>query len=262
MDPVLEVDWAAHWRGLVEAREREAPQPQGFWDRRADRFARSLSGQSDALLEFLEPWLEPSRTLIDVGAGIGRHAVPLAARLDWVTAVEPSAGMRDLIPHVDNMTVVASSWMEADVAPADLVLCSHVLYSVADVVPFLRKLEQAARLRVFLVLRDAPHPRPAELLAAHLGRPRSREPWLRDLFLVLRQMGVAPDCAMFTYPVAHRFASLEDAVAEGRELLGPAWDEARGRRWLEANLRQDEDGMLVHQGGTVTSGVLHWTPRT
>jgi len=49
----------------------------------------------------MEPYLAPRKTLIDAGAGAGRHAVPLAERLEWVTAVEPSEGMRAEIPHVD-----------------------------------------------------------------------------------------------------------------------------------------------------------------
>ncbi len=84
---------------------------------------------------------------------------------------------------------------------------------------------------------------------------------MRDAFLVLRQMGIAPDLAMFTYPVFHRFESLEAAVDDCRERLGERWDESRGRAWLEANLRRDEDGTWVHDGGSMTSGVLHWQPR-
>ncbi|HLH70220.1 MAG TPA: methyltransferase domain-containing protein [Candidatus Dormibacteraeota bacterium] len=259
MDPVLELDWAAHWRRLVEARW-PAAHGEAFWDRRAHRYALSMRGQADPFLQFLEPWLGPTRTLIDVGAGTGRHVAQLVRRLDWVTAVEPSPAMRELIPPADNLTVIGSTWEDADPAPADLVICVHVLYAVADVVPFIEKLERAGRERVFIVLRDEPHRHPATLLAAAAG-VEGREPRLRDAFLLLRQMGIAPDLAMFTYPVFHRFESLEAAVDDCRERLGSSWDEARGRAWLKANLRRDRDGTWVHDGGTMTSGVLHWQPR-
>ncbi len=260
MDPVLDVDWAAHWRALVEARWRGAGHQESFWDRRARRYALSMRGQVDPFLEFLEPWLAPTRTLIDVGAGSGRHVARLTPRLDWVTAVEPSPGMRELIPPSHNLTVIGCTWEEAEPAPADLVICVHVLYAVADVVSFVEKMERAARERVFVVLRDEPHRHPAALLAAMAG-VETREPRLRDAFLVLRQMGIAPDLAMFTYPVFHRFDSLEAAVDDCRERLAERWDESRGRAWLEANLRRDEDGTWVHDGGSMTSGVLHWQPR-
>jgi SAM-dependent methyltransferase len=260
MDALLDVDWVASWRALVEAREAQIGRSNEdhWWGSRARRFAFSMRGQSDWFLDFLEPWLRPDRTVIDVGAGTGRHAGPLAGRVDWVTAVEPSQAMREHIPAADNVTVIGSDWQDADPAPADLVICVHVLYPVADVVPFIEKLERSARERVFVVLRDSPHRHPGEDLA---GPGRAREPRLRDCFLLLRQVGIAPDLAMTTYGTFHRYESLEQAVEECRTHVGQGWDAERGRAWLEANLRPDEDGSLVYEGGEVTAGVLHWKPR-
>src|SRR5205807_6854225 len=107
-----------------------------------------------------------------------------------------------------NMTVIASTWEDAEPAPADLVICVHVLYGVAQPVPFIEKLERSARERVFVVLRDGRHSNPADATPA---ARRGREPGLRDGFLLLRQLGVAPDVGMFVYPVVHRYESLEEA---------------------------------------------------
>lgn len=261
MDAVLDVDWAAHWRGLVEARRARSggARPADFWDRRARQFAFSMRGQVDPFSEFLRPWLTPARTLIDVGAGVGRHSAALARCLDWVTAVEPSEGMRRHIPPVDNMTIIASSWQDADPAPADLVICVHVMYSVAEPVPFIEKLERSARERVFIVLRDSPHTHPAEVM---VGTGGPREPRARDCFMLLRQLDVAPDLTMLRYPSFHRFESLEQALDECRRQLGERWDEGRGVAWLGAHLRPDDDGSMVYDAGETTSGVLHWKPRS
>ena len=91
-----EIDWAARWKRVVEDRATLAAghSDTGYWDRRARSFARSTHTRADEFLQVLEPYLSPRKTLIDVGAGTGRHATPLAARLEWVTAVEPSEGMR------------------------------------------------------------------------------------------------------------------------------------------------------------------------
>src|SRR5207237_3031107 len=125
MDALLDTDWVTGWRELVERRLADVGE-RGIsgdpWGLRASRFGARPASVPDAFLRFLEPWLGPRRTLIDVGAGTGRHSVPLSARLDWVTAVEPSQGMRDRIAHADNMTVIASAWMDADPAPAALLI--------------------------------------------------------------------------------------------------------------------------------------------
>lgn len=262
MDALLDVDWAAHWRGLVDARTDQigqVPTDHDWWAPRARRFVFSMQTQQDWFLDWLEPWLDPHRTLIDVGAGAGRHTTPLARRLDWATAVEPSQAMRDYIPHADNVTVIGSSWEDAQPTPADLVICVHVLYPVRDIVPFIEKLERSARQRVFVVMRDELNLHPGEVIA---GPDRARDPRLRDCLMVLRQIGVAPDMAMTTYPVSQRFESFEQALAECRLHVGRMWDEEEGRAWLEANLRPDEDGSLVYRGRDMTAGVLHWKPRT
>src|SRR5437660_8367446 len=145
-----DIDWVERWKSLVENRAGLAGghSRSDYWDQRARSYARSTQVRADEFLAVLEPYLAPSKTLIDVGAGTGRHAAPLAARLEWVTAVEPSQGMRDRIPNADNMTVIGSAWMDADPAPADLVVCVHVLYEVAEPIPFIEKLERRARERV------------------------------------------------------------------------------------------------------------------
>ncbi len=260
MDAALDVDWAAHWRTLVEARVARIGRTHtdDWWAPRAAQFAVQMRSQRDWFVDYLEPWLRPATTVIDVGAGTGRHATPLAARVDWVTAVEPSPAMRAHIPPAGNMTVIGSTWEDAEPARADLVICVHVLYPVADPVPFIEKLERSARERVFLVMRDSPHTHPGEVMARP-GRPR--EPWLRDCLMLLRQMGIGPEMAMVTYPSSFRYESLEAALDLCRGQVGLSWDEGRGRAWLEANLRPDEDGTLVYDGGEVASGVLHWKPR-
>jgi SAM-dependent methyltransferase len=185
VDPVLDFDWAEHWRGLVTGARHDSASDADPWLGRAEEYQASRGSDWEPLLSVMEPWLDPRKTAIDVGAGTGRHAVPLAQRLDWVTAVEPSEAMRALIPPLDNLTVIASTWEDAEVAPADLVISSHVLYAVAEPVPFLQKMEACARERVFVFIRDGP--------GAHEGEVR--QPRFQDLYNLLRQMGVSPDVA-------------------------------------------------------------------
>jgi SAM-dependent methyltransferase len=260
--PMLEVDWIKRWGEIVEARETLAAghSDSGYWDRRASSYARSTHRRVDEFLAVLEPYLGPTRTLIDVGAGTGRHAVPLAERLEWVTAVEPSEGMRSHIAPRDNITVIASSWEDAEVAPADLVICSHVLYGIRDPVPFITKLERSARERVFVVMRESDLPHPAAELRRRLaGDLGPRLPRFSELFMLLLQMGIAPDVDFLRYPISTRYADLEEAIADCRAIYGEGWDEAQGRAVLSEILRH-EDGQLVFDGGVALSGVAHWRP--
>ncbi|GAC1505493.1 MAG: hypothetical protein NVS1B3_03820 [Candidatus Dormibacteraceae bacterium] len=258
----MAMDGEANWKEIVRERAAAAVTfvDPGYWDRRAASFARSTRTRTDEFLSVIDPYLSARKTLIDAGAGTGRHAVPLSHRLEWVTAVEPSEGMRALIAPQDNMTVVASSWEDAEVAPADLVICCHVLYGIADPKPFIEKLEHSARERVFIMLRETELPHPAAALRKRLhGDAGPRMPRFSDLFMLLIHMGIAPDVTFLRYTSVTRYADFEDGLADVRSLVGDGWDEATGRTMLEQMLTREGDE-LVYNGGTVLSGVAHWQP--
>jgi len=260
---VDEIDWAARWKELVEDRATLASghADSHYWDRRARSFARSTHARADEFLQVLEPYLGRNKTLIDVGAGTGRHTTPLAERLEWVTAVEPSEGMRSHIPQRDNITIVASTWEDAEVAPADLVICSHVMYGVAEPVPFLEKMQRSATERVFVMMRetDLPHPA-AELRRRLVGQSGQRLPRFSELFMLLVQMGIAPDVSYLRYPIVTRYEDMEEALIDCRALFGDGWDEDAARAELERLLRR-QDNELVFDGGLALSGVAHWQPQ-
>jgi SAM-dependent methyltransferase len=261
---VAEIDWEERWKQVVADRATLASghADSQYWDRRASSYARSTHSRSDEFLRVVEPYLGARKTLIDVGAGTGRHATPLAERLEWVTAIEPSDGMRAHIPARDNMTIVASTWEDADVAPADLVICSHVLYGVADPRAFIDKMQRSARERVFVMMRETDLPHPAAALRRQLaGHDGPRLPRFSELFMLLLQMGVAPDVNFIRYPIVTRYASMDEALADSRALFGDGWDEDRARPLL-SDLLKKEDGELVFDGGVAVSGVAHWQPQT
>jgi methyltransferase family protein len=260
-----EVDWAEHWRSLVADRVAAAHAAgqvdPSYWDRRAPTFARSTRAR-DGFLDVVKPYLAANKTLIDVGAGAGRHAVPLAEDLEWVTAVEPSEGMRALIPPRDNMTVVASTWEDAAVAPADLLICCHVMYGVGEPVSFIAKMQRLARERIFIMMRELPMAHPAGVIRDRLvGVNDPRMPRFSDLFMVLIHMGIAPDVDFIRYPIVQRYAGIDEALADCRPFLGPDWDEAKARAILEEVLVQEGDE-LVYDGGVTVSGIANWQPRT
>ena len=260
---VAGVDWIEHWRRLVL--EREGASAHGhsdphYWDHRAATYARSTTGRVDQFLAVVEPYASPRKTLIDVGAGAGRHAVPLAERMEWVTAVAPSEGMRSHLPALPQLTVVASAWEDAEVAPADLVICCHVLYGVAEVVPFIEKLERSARERVFVMLREGQVPHPANVLRDRIApAPLPPIPQFSDLFMLLLQVGIAADVTFVRYPVVNRYRSFEEAVADSRPLFGEGWSEHAAAE-LQRMLVRDGDE-LVYDGGVTVSGIAHWQPR-
>ena len=153
----------------------------------------------DALVEEIRSRLTPGETLLDVGAGGGRLALPLALTCQTVTAVEPSPSMCSVLRetalehHIGNVPIVESGWMEASVEPADVVLCSHVVYVVEEIGPFVRKMDSHARRLVLAVLFQSP-PQSAMygLWERVHGEKRHALPSLPEFLPVLEELGIRP----------------------------------------------------------------------
>ena len=137
------------------------------------RAVRATAGDDPSSRRALEVLVEGG-VVLDVGAGGGAASLPLAPPATRLVAVDPSAellaGFRaDAAARGIEADAVEGSWPAvADAAEAaDVVVCHHVLYNVADLAPFVRALDDHARRRVVVELTDE-HP-----LA-----------WMRDLWLV------------------------------------------------------------------------------
>ena len=191
------------WRAMVEAehaqsdRMRPSPPPDDHWAPHAHQFRVDPRRTDDPLLSRLLQDVKPHHTVIDVGAGGGRLAMPLALRCRRVTAVEPSPSMCSvLLQQVEeyetqNVSVVESRWEDADITPADIVLCVHVLYVVRDIEGFIRKLEAHGRERVLIVLfKDPPQSQTYPIWKLVHGEERLPLPSLPQLEEVLEELGI------------------------------------------------------------------------
>ena len=91
---------ATAWRDLVLAEREQVeslpdrPRPQDFYGPVAQSFKADPHRTDEPLLDVLRALVRPDETWIDVGAGGGRYALPIALLARRVYAVEPSAGMR------------------------------------------------------------------------------------------------------------------------------------------------------------------------
>jgi SAM-dependent methyltransferase len=270
------IDWAARWRMLVEGREAQGAARIGgerpntdFWERRAPLFARFSAAlpDDDALLTFLRGLLRPDDTVLDVGAGAGRYALPLARLARRVVAVEPSPGMRQHLAArlaeegVTNVEVVAGDWLDVAVEPASVVLCSHVVYAIAEIVPFLRKLDAHAGRAVVMASRIGQFRGPAELWRELHGEERVPEPSFIELYNVLYSLGIAAEVRLIEFAARWAYASVDEAVEENRDRLlvrpGSAADE-RLRAALTARLTREEDGLWHWPTPPARAAILSW----
>lgn len=256
------IDYAQRWWQIVEERRQymealHAPrQGQGpdYWASRVGFFRSSqrVSVDPDIFLVRVMARVSHKTTVLDVGAGAGRFALPLAKAVRRVVAVEPSPSMVEALREeaalvgITNLDIVQSTWEEAEVEPADVLICSHVIYPIADIVPFLRKLDEKTLDSCFLYLHAGQPPWEDEVWERYHGRPPQPQPTYLDAYNLLHQMGILANVEIVSYQREMRFfPSLEEAVDRYRRFLiadNTPEGEQRLRQALEGLLIQTEEG--------------------
>jgi SAM-dependent methyltransferase len=224
------IDWNAVWRARLAA-HRSSP---GFvsggalWkDHQAARRYDAGVGESDRVDQSLAALpLGPGDSVLDIGAGPGTLAVPIARLVRRVDAVEPAAGMAAVLREraakagLGNIRVVEGRWEDLDPAhdldpPYDVVVSSFSL-AMPDLAAALEKMEEVAAGSVHIFWHagtPAWERQYRALWPALHGAPYRPVPKAGVVFNLLRAMGRRPKITMHAFIEERRFSSLEDALS-------------------------------------------------
>ncbi len=103
--------------------------------------------------------LNPECTVLDIGAGTGRLAIPIAKQVKSVTAIDQSSAMLAYLQEnmekegVENITLINKRWEDiklgVDIDPHDTVIAVHSI-GMLDMQEALAKMDAAAKKYVYL----------------------------------------------------------------------------------------------------------------
>jgi SAM-dependent methyltransferase len=137
-------------------------------------------------------------SVLDVGVGGGAASLPLVPRAARIVGVDTSedvlAAFREAADAAGvEAATISGPWPDVapDVELADVAVCNHVLYNVADLEPFARALDDHARHRVVAEI-TATHPLAwmADLWTTFHGLERPGGPDAGDALEALRVLGL------------------------------------------------------------------------
>jgi SAM-dependent methyltransferase len=269
---VLLGDWAARVRADREQVERcrEVEDPTDFYAPVMHRFHLDPRRTDDEVLEVLLEHARADETWLDVGAGGGRYALPIALRVREVVALEPSpamiatlrAGMAEA--GIDNVRVVESHWpMDLAAPTADVSLLAHVGYDIGAIGPFLDAMEAATRRLCLAMMGESAMATVATLFWHEIhGEPRVRLPALPELLVLLLARGRLPEVRLVDR-AAPSFESVDEALAMARRQLWVKEGSAKDRRLVElvGERLLERDGRLTFDDRPSKIGVVSWEPR-
>ena len=196
---------AEAYKAMVLATEAQRPRGRveaggNRWDAAAQRFSADPRREMDENLAAIAEYVRPDDVVVDVGGGAGRYTLPLALRCREAINVEPSRGMGSAFEAsakdagISNARWVESDWAGAAGVSADVIMLTHVTYFVADIVPFIEKLQAASRRRVIIGVSSTPPPNQGAALYELLnGESQALVPGHRELLPVLWDLGILPE---------------------------------------------------------------------
>ncbi|MCU0506651.1 MAG: methyltransferase domain-containing protein [Chloroflexi bacterium] len=234
---------------------------------------RTSTGRS--VLDALGELALPDDRWLDIGAGAGRFALPLALRVREVVALDPSPSMlRALREGMEQHAIrtvlpVEGRWPAGDPATAarlrsDVTLIAHVGYDVGDIGGFLDAMEAASRRLCVAVLAARVPSWPAGRFWPPVhGEARIELPALGPFLDLLAERGAAPRVSTFVHePRAWR--SVDDLHGWVRHQLFLAEGSERdvaARALLEAWVVEAPGGFVLDHQRPVAHGVVSWEPR-
>jgi len=275
---VLETAWAARVRANAEQVERfrEVPDGTDFYAPVSGLFRADPTRTDDSALDALLRLVRPADRWLDIGAGAGRYALPLARALapsgGEVIALDPSASMLDGLREIaaehgiDNVRVVETRWPPVDTTPfaADVALIAHVGYDIEAIGPFLEAMESSSRRLCVAILMDRQPSSIADVCWPPVhGEDRVPLPALPDFVELLQARGRAPSVEHLERE-PRRFASRDEL--EGllrRQLWVEPGSEAdrRFRSALDGLVENGADGAVGLVGQrSLLIGIVTWAP--
>ncbi|MEP6638019.1 MAG: NTP transferase domain-containing protein [Chloroflexota bacterium] len=277
----IEASWTTRIlanRAQVE-RIREVPDGPDFYAPVSSLFRADPTRTDDPVVDALLRLVRSGEVWLDVGAGAGRFALPIARALDpsggSVVALDPSRSMLEGLLEIagdyaiENVRTIEARWPLADARAvadfeADVALIANVGYDVESIGPFIEELEAAARrLCVAVLMERVPAAAANPFWPPVHGEERTPLPALPDLLELLEARGRRVSVERITNE-PRRFET-RDAI-EGfvrRQLwIDPAGPrEARFQAALDDFAVPDGDGWTIQGRSAVDIGIATWSPR-
>ncbi|MBT0732803.1 class I SAM-dependent methyltransferase [Methanoculleus bourgensis] len=269
------IDWNELWKVIHASSPEHAARdrdPAAVWDKRAAAYRRATRGEKGATEQELAVLdLRPEDTVLDVGAGTGRLAVPIARIVAHVTALDPSGGMLSILREqmaaagLTNYSTVTMRWEDAiigqDIEPHDVVIAAFSL-GFYDLTAALEKLDAAALRAVYLFWHAGEWRGPGEmaLYRAVLGEEAAMRKGYPDYIYpvnILHDAGIYPNVRIYHAGKDTVYESVEEAARTWAARHSPDQEDLTPiREYFDRVLSRNESGKYVET--TVRPSAAVW----
>lgn len=267
------VDWNELWK-LTRMSSPMATTHSGTGNR-CDVFAKQCNqyimrskGKERTEMEISEMKLNPEYSVLDIGSGQGRLAIPISKQVKTVTAIDPSMVMMEYLSEnmakegVKNITCINKRWEDIrpgiDIEPHDVVIASHSL-GMFDMEEALKKIDAIAERYVYLFA-NVEGRRDDELWTAIYGE-KHPTPQLDYIYLcnILHDLNIYANVEINDSELELQFDSLDDAMNEWRKIYNIVPEkEFALREYAARTLVRDENDEGLYLKGKHKIAMIWW----
>lgn len=277
LSPLQPEYWNTLWRGMQKASSTfgrvkecwqnwdELSEARLYWQRYAQQ-ERQNSRAIDLLTE-----VQPSWRVLDIGAGPGTLALPLADKVAHVTAVEPALGMSQVLSEniadlgLNNVSVIKKRWDDINIKQDlegvyDLVIISFA-FGMSDLLDTVEKILKVASNRIVFYWHASPMARDVDsvqLWQLLHGKKFIPIPKANIIFNLLYCMGIYADAQIIPRAYTETFSSMNEAMdiySKRYEVASTAIPQLR--QYLEQSL-VFQDGVYMPKNHN-TGMKISWT---
>ena len=227
--PIIDPDWNEIWEARQKQHEssKHFNDPSHNWNKRenAERYDISSRSEYDDRVKITIAGLDIKKNsrVLDIGAGPGTLAIPIAPFVREVTAIEPGEGMVSILneharkKNITNITSLQKRWEDVDIrndlsGKYDIVLSSLSL-TMEDIRESLAKMNVVSSRYVYIYwFADPPfwERMYIDLWPELHGETYYPGPKADCLFNVLYQMGIYPNIDMLPLDKVYRFSTRKE----------------------------------------------------
>jgi len=226
-----------------------------FWDGRAEEFSEyaATTGYSDQFIALMK--VTPDLSVLDLGCGGGTICVPLAPKVQSITAVDFSPKMLEIVQHRCNSKGITNvktcncaweeDWEKAGIGVHDVAIASRSLMGENFKV-LVEKLDRKARKAVYIssLVGDGPFDK---ALFESTGRKLNLGNDYIFYYNSLYEMGIRANVAFCREDHVNSWSSFEEAFNDQLWMFqGMTRDEEESvREYLKKKLSRSQDGRLT-----------------
>jgi ubiquinone/menaquinone biosynthesis C-methylase UbiE len=207
------------------------------WNKIAAQFDRWMETDDypEKLVEKIK--VNPKYTVLDIGCGNGAITIPIAKKVNSVTAIDMSDKMLHFLrknaleEDLSNITYINGILQDIEIDDKyDVVIASRSLNGVSDIKKELEKIDNAAKKYVYITLWGVNARGFEKKMYEVIGREFQQHPDYMYVYNILHQMGIYANIEMLECKMKPSYANLEETI----DFL----------KWRIADLNEEEEILI------------------